>query len=133
MMNTANKFLLMSTLLVPLACVGADRCPLPVRPIASVHEAMALAKRFTVAYKLSSVTVACLEFKPSKQYSGTGYEIVIREVHSKECGGDEMTSPRVANLNITPNGYVTTDVYSVETGTYRRLACKKEMKSRATR
>ena len=129
-MKRANRFFLTFALLMPLTCVAEERCPLRRQPVASVDEALSLAKQATVAYKLSSVPIACLDFRLSKQYLGVGYEIVIREVHSKACGGDAMTSPRVADMNISPRGYVTTDVYSVETGAYRPLVCNKNKKHR---
>lgn len=125
MMQLIDRALALLMAISALSCHAEERCPLPKKPVASIDEAISFSQRVTSAYHLSSVSIACLDFKPSKQYVGAGYEIVIREIHSSECGGDESTSPRVANINITLSGYVTTDVYSPETGEYKPLVCQK--------
>lgn len=124
-MKTINRALAISIALVALSCHAAEHCPVPSKPVASSEEAVAVARRVTAAYQLSTVPLACLEFKPAQLYAGLGYEITIREVHSDACSGDKSTSPRVASIRIASSGKFTTDAYSPETGVFRPPYCKR--------
>lgn len=118
--------LLSSALSVAQAC---QACPIPKQSVASSDEAIALAKKVVPAYKLTTVPVPCLDFKLDSKHAGAGYEIDVHEVHSKECGGDEMFSPRVMSLHIDSGGSVTTDAYTLGAdASYRPVVCKKTKK-----
>jgi hypothetical protein len=128
MMKILNKLVALAALCLPLAVAAVAQCPLARKPVTSMDEALELAKRAATAYELSTIPVACLDFQPKTPTANPDYEIVIREHHSQECGGDLQTGPRVANLHISLNGKITTDLYSMDTGTYKPLVCKRSKK-----
>jgi hypothetical protein len=108
------------------AAQACQPCPIPKQPVVSGDAAITLAKRVVPAYKLTSIPVQCLDFRLDSKHAGSGYEIDVHEVHSKECGGDEMFSPRVMSIHIQDGGTVTTDAYSLGTdASYRPVVCKK--------
>ena len=126
-MQSRIKYLIAAaSISASLAGFAVEQCPLPRRSVKSKDEALALAKRVVKSYKLTNLTLPCLDFGIDKQHTGPGYELDVREIHSKECGGDEMTAPRVMSINIKSNGYVTTTGYTMGSDmAYRPLVCKR--------
>lgn len=115
-----------SALPIAQACPA---CPIPKQAVTSGDEAIALAKKVVPAYGLTTISVQCLDFKLDSKRTGAGYEIDVHEVHSKECGGDAMFSPRVMSIHIDGSGAVTTDAYTLGTdASYRPVVCKKKPK-----
>jgi hypothetical protein len=72
-------------------------------------------------YKLTSLSPECLLFETSFDKKEGVSLIIVREKHSKSCGGDTLTSPRLFTLKInTQNGIIWSDAKSL-TGEFEKL------------
>lgn len=52
-----------------------------------------------VTNRLTTLPLHCLALSPSPD-GLTGYLVTVRELHSKECGGDPNTSPRLFSIKV---------------------------------
>lgn len=78
------------------ACVGA-RSPTD-KPL-DESAAVALVDDAIVTNRLTTLPLQCLVLSPSSD-GPSGYLVTVRELHSKECGGDPNTSPRLFSIKV---------------------------------
>lgn len=111
--------------LVFVSIAHAEPCPLARHPVASADEAVELSKRAIVAYKLTDTPLRCLAVAPSPGYTGSGFEIDVRENHVEGCGEAlPMFDPLVMSIHVTSAGVLTTTAGAVDARqTYRRPSC----------
>lgn len=103
----------------------SEPCPIPRHAITSVSAAVELAKRAIVTYKLTDTPLRCLAVAPSPGFSGTGFEIDVRENHLEGCGEAlPMFDPLVMSIHVTPAGLLTTTAGAPDARpAYRRPRC----------
>jgi len=122
-------FIFSSSILFSQPALSSDTeiCPLHRKHIRSEDDALALAERVVVVYKLlepSGLSLDCVEFNPSRNRKEPIYTVDVREHHSQECGGDPMFAPRILSLNISSDGRLTTDAY--DHVYFKPLVCPKK-------
>ena len=111
--------------LAVLPIVQAQQCPIPRQRVESSDQAVELAKRAIVAYKLSDTPPQCLAVAPSPGYKGSGFEVDVRENHVAGCGDAlPMFDPLVMSIHVTTAGVLTTTAGAADAQpVYRRPAC----------
>ena len=97
-----------------LSCVRADADKQPVKSVASKENVLTRAKQITIKYKLSMLSIDCIQFEENaEKYEGMPL-IDARELHSKACGGDPATSPRLFSIGFDASkGEVWSDAKSL--------------------
>ncbi len=108
-----------------LPVVQAQQCPIPRHRVESADQAVELAKRAIVAYKLSDTPQQCLAVAPSPGYKGAGFELDVRENHVAGCGDAlPMFDPLVMSIHVTVAGVLTTTAGAADARpVYRRPVC----------
>jgi hypothetical protein len=110
-------------------CAASGECPITGGAIKSEDEALILAQKAIVAFKLTTIPIVeCLHFDTDKSYKGSGYSFDVRENHTEKCGGAPETAPRLFTIVIKANGTITTDNFSSDHLTQRPLRCKSKHK-----
>jgi hypothetical protein len=125
---TLNRLSPAWLLAIPLTFISiahAGTCPIPRHQVATVDAAVELAKRAIIAYKLTDTPLRCLVVAPSPGYTGTGFEIDVRENHVEGCGEAlPMFDPLVMSIHVTPTGVLTTTAGAADARpAYRRPTC----------
>lgn len=89
---------------VLLLCIviGVVACTSVRKPLDEAT-AVSLVGTAIVKQHLSALPLQCLALSPAAE-APSGYLITVREVHSKECGGDPDTSPRLFSIKIDGAG-----------------------------
>lgn len=94
--------------------VNDDSQKRAITPAPSDSKLISKAKQITADYKLSPVKQECLTYEVQKNLFEGKRIIDVREVHSKTCGGDSATTPRLFTIAIVEaTGEVWSDAKSM--------------------
>ena len=67
----------------------------------SENELIVRAKKVTTTHKLTDINLECLRFELLDELYEGKHLIDVRELHSKDCGGDINTSPRLFSIAVS--------------------------------
>lgn len=84
--------------LLLISCVGADAGQPIAKQPAGTDNLVVRAKQATLKHGLSTINIACLDFKVSKEKFAGKPLVDAREIHNDECGGDPQTAPRIFSI-----------------------------------
>lgn len=71
------------------------------------------AKKIITDYKLTDIPFECLKFESVGHLQEFNAIIDVREIHSKTCGGDAQTSPRLFTIAFSKDGHIWSDANSL--------------------